>query len=193
MEEEICKVFSLIEDSSLKVNNSFPESKTISQKGRKSFCWKMILFSKSASKQISESVDAEVTSCSCIEDAEQILKSFSFDFALMDLNLPDGESLDLLRDQKIPSNTLTILMTAEGGIQSAVEAMQLGATDYLSKPLISKRFRFFFLNLKRKEKINASLSIVLKKEERKQPIFILKVLSVMILCSLLKSQMSTTD
>ena len=70
----------------------------------------------------------------------------------MDLNLPDGESLDLLRDQKIPSNTLTILMTAEGGIQSAVEAMRLGATDYLLSLLISKRFRFFFLNLKRIEK-----------------------------------------
>ena len=62
------------------------------------------------------------------------LKSLSFDFALMDLNLPDGESLELLRDEKIPSNTLTILMTAEGGIQSAVEAMRLGASDYLSKP-----------------------------------------------------------
>ena len=55
-----------------------------------------------------EGVDAEVTSCSCIREAEQILKSFSFDFALMDLNLPDGESLDLLRDQhqNQPANPL---------------------------------------------------------------------------------------
>ena len=65
----------------------------------------------------------------------------------MDLNLPDGESLDLLRDQKIPSNTL-ILMAAEVAF-SPVEAMRLGASDYLSKPLISKKSRFFFLNLKR--------------------------------------------
>ena len=45
-------------------------------------------------------------------------------------------------------NTLTILMTAEGGIKSAVEAMRLGASDYLGKPFDMKKFRFFFLKLK---------------------------------------------
>ena len=74
-----------------------------------------------------EGADAEVTSCTSIKEAEVALQSLSFDFALMDLNLPDGESLQLLRNEKIPSNTLTILMTAEGGIKSAVEAMRLGA------------------------------------------------------------------
>ena len=51
----------------------------------------------------------------------------------MDLNLPDGESIELLRDQVIPSNTIVILMTAEGGIQSAVEAMRTGGYRLLKQ------------------------------------------------------------
>ena len=62
------------------------------------------------------------------------MNSFSFDAALLDLNLPDGVSLELLGDQFIPENVLTILMTGESGIRPAVEAMRLGAVDYLSKP-----------------------------------------------------------
>jgi len=99
-----------------------------------------------------ERAEAEVTSCTCMEEANEVLKSLSFDFALMDLNLPDGESLELLRDQVIPSNTLVILMTAEGGIQSAVEAMRLGATDYLSKPFDVEEIPLLFLKSEKQRK-----------------------------------------
>ena len=99
-----------------------------------------------------ESAGAEVTSCASIEETKHTLKSLSFDFALMDLNLPDGESLDLLRDEKIPSNTLTILMTAEGGIKSAVEAMRLGAVDYLSKPFDIEEISILLLKAEQQRK-----------------------------------------
>ena len=99
-----------------------------------------------------ESADAEVTSCTCLEEAKQALQSLSFDFALMDLNLPDGESLELLRDEKIPTNTLTILMTAEGGIKSAVEAMRLGAADYLSKPFDIEEISILLLKTEQQRK-----------------------------------------
>ena len=68
-----------------------------------------------------------------------------FDFALLDLNLPDGESLDLLRKQNIPSSTLTILMTAQGGIESAVEAMRIGAADFVSKPFELEEIELIFI------------------------------------------------
>ena len=92
-----------------------------------------------------EDAGAEVTSRTCLEEARNALQSYSFDFALMDLNLPDGESLELLREQKFPANTMVILMTAEGGIQSAVEAMRLGATDYLTKPFDVQEISLLFL------------------------------------------------
>ena len=90
------------------------------------------------------------------------------------------ESLDLLRNQKIPSNTLTILMTAEGGIKSAVEAMQLGASDYLSKPFDIEEIPLLFLKAEKDRKINASFNTALKNEEKKRPICILKDLLGMI-------------
>jgi two-component system response regulator AtoC len=74
---------------------------------------------------------SRVTSCA---DAEKMLGTIPFDYALFDLNLPDGQSLDLLRNGKVHDNTQCVLMTGEGGIQSAIESIRLGAADYISKP-----------------------------------------------------------
>ena len=81
-----------------------------------------------------ENMGAEVTHTVSMEEARKALKELSFDCALFDLNLPDGESLDLLKEHAVPENTLVVLMTGEGGVRSAVEALRLGASDYLSKP-----------------------------------------------------------
>ena len=121
-----------------------------------------------------ESADAEVTSCTSIKEAEVALQSLSFDFALMDLNLPDGESLQLLRNEKIPSNTLTILMTAEGGIKSAVEAMRLGAADYLSKPFDTEEISILLLKAEQQRKNQRLIQHSLEKGDKKRPTFILK-------------------
>ena len=77
---------------------------------------------------------AELTHCKNLEEARNALEHLSYDIALFDLNLPDGDSLELFREGLIPENTSTILMTGEGGIRSAVEAIQLGVADYLTKP-----------------------------------------------------------
>ena len=90
----------------------------------------------------------------------------------MDLNLPDGESLDLLRDEKIPSNTLTILMTAEGGIKSAVEAMRLGAADYLSALFDNEEISILLLKAEQQRKTNGLSNTALKKgDKNRQPLF----------------------
>ena len=77
---------------------------------------------------------AEVTAVSTLAEARQALRGLEFDFALLDLHLPDGESLVLLDDKVIPESAVTVIMTAEGGVAGAVEAMRRGATDYLVKP-----------------------------------------------------------
>ena len=149
------------------MNNPYSESNYSSLKGKEILLLEDDTFlSKRLIAQL-ESADAEVTSCCCIKEAEEALKSFSYDFALMDLNLPDGESLDLLRNQKIPSNTLTILMTAEGGIKSAVEAMQLGASDYLSKPFDIEEIPLLFLKAEKDRKNQRLIQHSLEKRREK--------------------------
>ena len=56
-------------------------------------------------------MEADVTACESLAEARSTFDSLHFDFALFDQNLPDGDSLELLRDAIVPESTLTILMT----------------------------------------------------------------------------------
>jgi DNA-binding NtrC family response regulator len=76
----------------------------------------------------------EVTQAATLAEAREALRNLSFDFALLDVNLPDGRSLTLLAEKEIPASVIAVVMTAEGGVAGAVEAMRRGAADYLVKP-----------------------------------------------------------
>ena len=69
-----------------------------------------------------------------VAEAREILSSTELDFALLDINLPDGNGMDLLVEPGFSENTKVVVMTADGGIRTAIEAMRRGASDYLSKP-----------------------------------------------------------
>ncbi len=77
---------------------------------------------------------AEVTGADTLQAARRFLADLSFDFVLLDVNLPDGRGTELLKEKGVPADLGTIVMTAEGGVHGAVEAMRLGALDYLVKP-----------------------------------------------------------
>ena len=88
-------------------------------------------------KQLSahlERLGMEVTGTSTLSGARQLLSDMTFDFALIDVNVPDGRGTDLLKENLFGSNTGVVVMTANGEIAGAVEAMKLGALDYLVKP-----------------------------------------------------------
>ena len=84
-----------------------------------------------------EQQDADVTAIGTVDEARRVVGSLSFDFALLDLHLPDGLGTDLLKEGIFSPNTAVIVCTAEGGIKSAVEAIRNGAQDYLLKPIDS--------------------------------------------------------
>lgn len=64
--------------------------------------------------------------------AMQLVEEGDFDIIISDLQMPDVSGLDLLRTKK--DDTLFIMITGFGSIDSAVEAMKLGAFDYIGKP-----------------------------------------------------------
>lgn len=110
---------------------------------------------------------AEVTHCQSLEEARNAFEQLSYDIALFDLNLPDGNSLELFRKGLIPENTSTVLMTGEGGIRSAVEAIQLGVADYLTKPFDLEELPLIFSHADHRRKNVRIRQHVLDKERRK--------------------------
>jgi DNA-binding NtrC family response regulator len=81
-----------------------------------------------------ERLGAEITSAETLAATRQLIRNLDFDFILLDVNLPDGRGTALLQEKALPESTAIIVMTADSGIQGAVEAMRWGALDYLVKP-----------------------------------------------------------
>jgi len=66
----------------------------------------------------------------------------SYDVIILDINMPDMDGLVFLREisRKFPS-TNVIMITAYGGVESYLEAMNLGAYEYLHKPVRLEELR----------------------------------------------------
>lgn len=78
----------------------------------------------------------DVVTCSCGREAIDHLSAHRVDVALIDLRMPDIGGLDVLRAiRQADSTCQAILMTGFATIDTAVEAIKLGAMDYLNKPL----------------------------------------------------------
>ncbi len=78
----------------------------------------------------------EVTAVEDLAAARRALLSAEFSFCLTDMRLPDGNGLDLVREivenhPQLP----TAVITAHGKVEDAVNALKLGAFDFVSKPV----------------------------------------------------------
>lgn len=102
-----------------------------------------------------------------IAEAKEIIASAELDFALLDINLPDGHGTDLLSEPGFSANTTVVIMTAESSIRGAVEAIKKGAGDYLNKPFDPEALPMV---LARAEKEKARLrKVEYERESRQAP------------------------
>lgn len=70
------------------------------------------------------------------EEALRKVEGDSFDLVLTDLKMPKMDGLELIAEvAKRHPEILMVVMTGHGTIESALEAMKRGASDYLAKPL----------------------------------------------------------
>jgi two-component system response regulator PilR (NtrC family) len=77
----------------------------------------------------------DVNTARTVEEARKCLGDTTYDLVLCDVMMPDGNGLDLLREIKSgEADPAVIMMTAYTSTKSAIEAMKLGAADYISKP-----------------------------------------------------------
>ncbi len=87
-------------------------------------------------------------------DALVKMRNQPFDIALLDIKLPDKSGIDLLEElQSFFQTTSTIMMTAVKDLNTAIQAMKMGASDYIVKPFTI-------------EKLTVSITAVLKNRKR---------------------------
>jgi len=75
-----------------------------------------------------------VAAASSFQEAAQQLKSGLFDLVITDIKMMDGSGIDVLREVKSENaETLVIMMTAYATTDNAIQALKMGATDYILK------------------------------------------------------------
>src|SRR6187455_2607701 len=122
----------------------------------------------------SDSPEIELTTASSGEEALKLLPQLKPDLVIMDIRMGGLGGLETLRRIRQEENRqLVILMTAYGTTQTAIEAMKLGAYDYLLKPFDVPRLKELVANaLKaaRDMKQVVSYEPLLEKEDYEQGI-----------------------
>jgi two-component system, NtrC family, response regulator AtoC len=88
------------------------------------------------------------------------------DVVLMDLRLPDGSGIDLFQDLEDRASIETILITGHASVESAVEALRLGASDYLTKPVNLQRLKAVLSRVPRSGELRAEIG-ALREELRR--------------------------
>lgn len=79
----------------------------------------------------------EVMVAQSLHKAREYLNQGIGDIILLDIALPDGNGLDLLQETSyLPIRPSVIVVTGTGDIETAVDAMKQGATDFLQKPVV---------------------------------------------------------
>jgi DNA-binding NtrC family response regulator len=84
-----------------------------------------------------------------LEEARALVAKRPPDVALVDLQLPDGNGMDLFREMEGPPSTEIVLITGHASVDTAVDALRLGASDYLTKPLDVARLKTVLANVAR--------------------------------------------
>ncbi|MEK7851523.1 MAG: response regulator, partial [Deltaproteobacteria bacterium] len=75
-------------------------------------------------------------------EALELLKARDFDLVILDLILPDISGQEVLhRSKQIKSSTDFIVVTGHASLDSAIECLKSGASDYLTKPLNPEEFK----------------------------------------------------
>src|SRR6266481_3939964 len=90
-----------------------------------------------------------------VDDARSLIASKNPEVVLTDLILPDGSGIDLMKD--LDSTAQVVLITGHASVDTAVEALRLGASDYLTKPVDIARLKTVLANIARTRQLKEEI------------------------------------
>jgi DNA-binding NtrC family response regulator len=82
-----------------------------------------------------------VATAGSLRDARRQMSLQEPDIVLLDLVLPDGSGMELFNDAKVLPNTEVVLITGHASLDTSIQALRLGAADYLVKPMSLKQLQ----------------------------------------------------
>ena len=97
------------------------------------------------------------TATSLKEAREQLLLREP-DVVLLDLVLPDGSGMDLFVDTEALANTEIVLTTGHASLETSIQALRLGAADYLTKPVNLKHLKGILSRITRPADLKAEIT-----------------------------------
>jgi DNA-binding NtrC family response regulator len=105
--------------------------------------------------QALEVLEVETDTAANGEEALAKLKEKEFGLILLDLKMPGMDGMEVLRRvSEIRPDIRMIIITAYGTVESAVEAMKLGAADFIQKPFAPEEIRGLVSRVMDREKID---------------------------------------
>ena len=116
--------------------------------------------------EVAEQEGFAVESAGSLKEARDRLSRGPVDIVVADLALPDGRGTELLEELKDTMGTDVIIISGVATIDSAIEALRLGALDYLLKPLDMRRLKAVLANAARVRSLKEQVG-TLRSELRK--------------------------
>ena len=80
------------------------------------------------------------------------------DLVLLDLQLPDGSGMDLFQDAQLVADSEIVLITGHASLESSIQALRMGAADYLVKPINMKQLQGILSRVMRPSASQAELA-----------------------------------
>jgi len=98
-----------------------------------------------------------VASADSLRNARIHMARLQPDILLTDLQLPDGKGVELVADLETRESTEVVMITGHASVESAVEALRLGATDYMVKPVDVERLKAILRRVPRSGELRAEI------------------------------------
>jgi DNA-binding NtrC family response regulator len=90
-------------------------------------------------------------------EAVKMIENEDYDLVLSDLRMPGKDGIEVLKAARLKNiETLVIIITGFGTLETAVEAIKLGAYDYITKPFNIETLQLLFTNLKERISLGRS-------------------------------------
>ncbi|MEO8279829.1 MAG: sigma-54 dependent transcriptional regulator [Ideonella sp.] len=93
-----------------------------------------------------------------LRDARRQIALQQPEIVLLDLQLPDGSGMELFSDAQLLANSEVVLVTGHASLETSIQALRLGAADYLVKPINVKHLRAVLSRFTKPAALKAEIS-----------------------------------